>query len=49
MNIIEVRASKTYQVLVGSGILNELGVQLKHIVSPCKAVIISESNVFSHY
>ena len=49
MNIIEVKASKTYQVLVGNGILNELGVQLKHIVPPCKAVIISDSNVFSHY
>ena len=49
MNIIEVKASKTYQVLVGSGLLNKLGTQLKNIVSPCKAVIISDSNVFPHY
>lgn len=49
MICIEVKASKTYPVLIGSGLLPQLG---EHITQHCKAqkiAIVSDSNVFPLY
>lgn len=46
MKTIHVTASRDYDVLIGEGLLSQLG-QLATIVSkPCKAVIVSDSNVW---
>jgi 3-dehydroquinate synthase len=46
MKIIEVKASKSYQVHIGSGILPTLGDRIKEVCSASKACIVSDSNVF---
>jgi len=49
MNTITIKASRDYQVLIGSGIMNELGSRASLIQKPCKAAIISDSNVWPIY
>ncbi len=49
MNRITVKASRDYQVLIGSGIMNDLGSQASLIRKPGKAAIISDSNVWPIY
>ena len=49
MKTIEVQASRTYPVLIGSGLLKDLGKQVKYHCSGEKAVIVSDSNVFPIY
>ena len=50
MKTINVKASKSYDVLIGAGLLSELG---KHLLSvlkkTCKVAIISDSNVWPIY
>lgn len=46
---IEVKASKTYQVLIGSGLLSQLGSQIRNRCKAQKAAIVSDSNVFPLY
>lgn len=46
MRIIEVKASKTYEVHIGSGILTRLGESVKAVCNASKAAIVSDSNVF---
>ena len=46
---IEVKASKTYQVLIGSGLLTQLGSQMRQRCKAQKAAIVSDSNVFPLY
>lgn len=50
MKIIPVKASKDYDVLIGSGLLGTLGAKLLEVLrKPCKIAIISDSNVWSIY
>ena len=45
MNTITISASKTYEVLVGSGLLDQTGELTARVVKPCKAAIITDSTV----
>lgn len=50
MKTIDVNASQSYQVLIGEGLLKDIGMHLlKVLVKPCKTVIISDSNVYPLY
>jgi 3-dehydroquinate synthase len=46
MRIIEVKASKNYEVRIGSGILPTLGESVKAVCKASKAAIVSDSHVF---
>lgn len=46
MKTIKVTASKNYEVLVGSGLLEELGVRIKAVTKAQKIAIVSDSNVW---
>lgn len=49
MKMITVQTTKTYNILVGSNILDNTGEFISDIVSPCKAVIITDDIVDSLY
>lgn len=49
MNTITVRASKTYEVMIGDGLLSQLGSYAAGLQRPGKAAIISDSNVWPLY
>lgn len=46
MKVIEVRASRTYNVYIGSGLLSSLGEKITEVCKAKKAAIVSDSNVF---
>ena len=50
MKTIKVTASKSYDVLIGAGLLKNLGQELLTVLKkPCKVAIISDSNVWPLY
>lgn len=50
MKTINVTASKSYDVLIGAGLLSSLGQRLLSVLKkPCKIAIISDSNVWPLY
>ena len=49
MKTIRVTASQSYDVLVGSGLLRQLGAFVKAVTKAQKFVIVSDSNVFPIY
>ena len=50
MRKIPVTASRCYDVLVGSGLLNNLGQSLLPVIkNPCKIAIVTDSNVYPLY
>ena len=49
MKTIQVNASKSYQVLIGSGLLSALGQHVAQVCGICKAAIVSDSNVYPLY
>lgn len=49
MNTVTVSASKTYDILIGKGLLNQLGEQVKKLGKAQKVCIVSESTVFPLY
>lgn len=49
MKTVKVSASKEYEVLIGSGLLTDLGVETAKVVKPGKAAVISDSNVWPLY
>ena len=50
MKTINVTASKSYEVLIGAGLLNDLGKELlSALKKPCRIAIISDSNVWPLY
>lgn len=49
MKTVTVSASKSYNVLIGSGLLSSLGSYISNIKAPGKAAIISDSNVWPVY
>lgn len=49
MKKIHINASKKYDVLVGSGLLAQAGAYLSETIPVCKAVIVSDDNVYPLY
>jgi 3-dehydroquinate synthase len=49
MKTVQVNASNSYRVLIGSGLLPQLGEHMKEITGNCKAAIVSDSNVYPLY
>ena len=49
MNTVTVRASKQYDILIGSGLLPTLGAEAKKLGKAQKVCVISESNVYPLY
>lgn len=45
MKRIPVEASRKYDVLVGNGILGDAGIFFREFIEPCKALIITDTNV----
>ena len=46
---IAVNTSKTYNIIIGSGILNLIGSQISRLKNPCKIAIISDTNIWPLY
>ena len=49
MNTVTVSASKTYDILIGKGLLNQLGEQVKKLGKAQKVCVVSESTVYPLY
>ena len=49
MKTITVTASREYKVLIGRGLLSQIGTHAAALKAPCKAAIISDSNVWPLY
>ena len=49
MEKVRVTASKEYNVHIGSGFLDDVGEMMASIKRPCRAVIVSDDNVYSLY
>lgn len=49
MKSITVAASKTYHVIIDTNLISSLGNYAAEIITPCKCVIISDSNVWPLY
>ena len=49
MKTISVTASKSYNVVIGNDILSQVGAYVAAVKTPCKAVIISDTNVMPIY
>lgn len=49
MKTIEIRASRAYNVHIGTGLLPTLGENVRSVCSAAKAAIVSDSNVFPLY
>lgn len=49
MITVQVKASKNYEVIIGKQLLNTLGKHCAQVIKPCKAAIISDSNVWPIY
>lgn len=49
MKTVRVNASRSYNVCIGSGLLNRLGTFVRETVGGAKAAIVSDSNVFPIY
>ena len=45
MKVITVNASKCYDVVIGSGLLDQLSTYVLALKKPCRAAIITDSNV----
>lgn len=49
MRSVTVKTSETYEVLIGSGLLQKAGEEVKKVISPCKAAIVTDSTVVHLY
>lgn len=49
MRSVTVKTSATYEVLIGSGLLQNAGEAVKKVISPCKAAIVTDSTVVHLY
>lgn len=49
MRSVTVKTSATYEVLIGSGLLQKAGETVKKVISPCKAAIVTDSTVVHLY
>ena len=46
---IRIHTEKEYDVMIGGGLLNQCGRRIAEVVSPCRAAVISDSNVAPLY
>jgi len=49
MNTVTVNASKTYEILIGAGLLPTLGARVRNLGKAAKVCIVSETNVWPLY
>ena len=49
MQIVRVKTSTEYDVLIGKGLLQKAGEEIKKRIAPCKAAIITDSTVVTLY
>ena len=49
MNTIPISVTVPYDVSIGRGILSDLGVQLRRLMAPCTAAILSDETVYPLY
>lgn len=49
MTTVDVNASVNYKVIIGKNLLCDSGALISEVVGPCKAAIISDTNVFPLY
>lgn len=49
MKIVTIEASRGYDVIIGSGLLTQLGSYASKLVGTCKVAIVSDSNVWPLY
>lgn len=49
MKTIKISASRSYDVIIGSGIINSLGCRIKQLTNAQKICIVSDSNVYPLY
>lgn len=49
MTKITVSASRSYEVLIAPGLLSQAGILAKDCIAPCRAMLVSDDNVFSLY
>ena len=49
MRIVTVKASRTYEVKIGNGLLPALGYEVRKVCKANKAAVVSDSNVFPLY
>lgn len=49
MKTVHVTASKNYDVIIGNGLLPQLGEKISQIIKPCKVAVVSDSNVYPLY
>lgn len=49
MTRITVSASRSYEVCIAPGLLSQAGILAKDCIAPCRAMIVSDDNVFSLY
>ncbi len=49
MNTVKVNASKSYDILIGNGLLKDTGSLIKNVLPACKAIIITDDIVNSLY
>lgn len=49
MKSITVKTSKEYMVHIGSGLMNQIGTFAAQLAKPCKAAVVSDSNVWPLY
>lgn len=49
MQRIKIKASKNYEVVIGKDLLPKIGVEIKKVISPCKAGIITDNKVGARY
>lgn len=46
---VDIKTDKPYQVLIGHGLLDSIGTRLQALHAPCKAAVLTDSNVASLY
>ena len=49
MKCVRIETAQPYDVLIGRGILPTLGEEVKKRIAPCKAAIVTDSNVAPLY
>lgn len=49
MNSVSVKASQSYEVIIGSHLLPNIGAYVSKIQKNCRAAVISDTNVWPHY
>ena len=49
MQRIKIKASQNYEVVIGKDLLPKIGAEIKKVVAPCKAGIITDNKVGARY